>query len=633
MKTVLTVTLPPPTECHRQASSSTEVSRQSPPHVPSVSGHSAGFEAESGARAVGSRRTAHWLGVARQLLLNMPDDAGLSADLLVAVGKALAQAGHPDLSRAVFRDVVRLPRPALSSVRVEAARWQAQLDMMIGRHREACSMLITELAESPDPCGADAAALKVTLASMGLQSGARDPAWAQEAVDAATHHGAALQAHALAVYAVDAEVRGDLDPATRASAHAAELLETIEGGESVDDRVQACIWLGFGAAMIERYGDALGHFTRALPLVRTTKDDLWAIHVLIGLSATHCCLGRLAEAATHAAVAVEHATILEHGAPQELAYAAQARSALLAGDRETALRAAGKARQIAAPSRPLTWNDPRLLFAEADLLDGHPRRCIDLLVEIGEGSQLRAAPAVIRAEIYELLVRASLTEGRAQDAMLWAERAFAAVDNSGLTGGTGFAQLAYAQALLPGEPATAATTAQTAADALGRVGRRVECARACVVAGRALAAAGHDAQAGVEFERAASLFDICGAGRARDEVLAHGAGLTPDDSTVEPAPGLGSLSRREAQVAELVSQGRTNREIARILSLSPRTVETYLARVFSKLDASSRAEVAGKVAPLMRTARSDSSAFLSRPGVLTGPKPESWPHPRSADTP
>ncbi|MGH3776459.1 MAG: helix-turn-helix transcriptional regulator [Pseudonocardiaceae bacterium] len=565
-----------------------------------MSGFPAESLAESGTLADGPRRTAYWLGVARQVLLENPD-AGSWDDLLVAVGNALARAGHFDLSRAVLRDAADLSHPAASSARVEAARRQAQLDLMIGRHHEASSMLITALAELPDPQGADAAALRVTLASVGLQSGARDPTWAQEAVDAATLHGAALQAHALAVFAVGAQVRGDVDPAIRAATCAAGLLDTLEGDESVVDRVQSCVWLGFGAAMLERYSDALGHFTRALPLVRTAKDDLWATHVLVGLSAAHCCLGRLGEAATHAAVAVEYATTLEYGALQELAYAAKARRALLAGDRETALRAAGKARRVAAPGRPLTWNDPRLLFAEAELLGGHPRRCIDLLLEIGEGPRLRAAPAVIRPEIYELLVRASLTQGRARDAMYWAEHAGAAVENGGLTGGTGFAHLAYAQALLPGKPAAAATTAQAAADALSQAGRRVEHARAHAVAGRALAAVGRDERANLEFERAAALFDICGARRARDEVLVHGARLIPGASTVQPSPGLGLLSRRETQVAALVIQGRTNREIARVLSLSPRTVETYLARVFSKLDASCRAEVAGKVAPLMRT--------------------------------
>lgn len=598
------VSFPPPTEYHVQASASTEVSRQPPRQVPSERALSADLVAQNDASAAGSQRTAYWLGEVRQLLLDTPGDAGLWEDLLVAVGKTLARAGHLDRSRAVFRDVVDLSHPAASSVRVEAARWQAQLDMMIGRHREACSTLITELAEIPDPWGADAAALRVTLASMGLQSGARDPTWAQEAVDAAARHGAALHAHALAVFAVGAEVRGDLDPATRASARAAELLETIVDDKSMGDRVQTSIWLGFGAAMIERYRDALSYFTRALLLVRTTKDELWATHVLVGLAGAHCCLGQLTEAATHAAVAVEHATILGYSALQELAYAAQARTALLAGDRETALHAAGKGRQVFAPRRPLTWNDPRLLFAEAELLDGHPRRCIDLILEIGDGPRLRVAPAVIRPEIYELLVRASLAEGRAQDAMSWAEHAGAAVENSGLAGGSGFAYLAHAQALLPRKPATATRNAQAAADALGRAGRRVERARARAVTGRALAAAGQDEQANLEFERAAILFDLCGAHRARDEVLTHASGLMPDASTGEPAPGLALLSRRELQVAELVVRGLTNREIARALLLSPRTVETYLSRVFSKLDASCRAEVAGKVAPLMRASAS-----------------------------
>jgi DNA-binding NarL/FixJ family response regulator len=52
------------------------------------------------------------------------------------------------------------------------------------------------------------------------------------------------------------------------------------------------------------------------------------------------------------------------------------------------------------------------------------------------------------------------------------------------------------------------------------------------------------------------------------------------------------LSPREREVAELVAEGRTNREIAAKLVLSERTVESHLSRAFGKLGVSSRAAVA-----------------------------------------
>ncbi|MFF1819163.1 ATP-binding protein [Kribbella sp. NPDC058245] len=51
------------------------------------------------------------------------------------------------------------------------------------------------------------------------------------------------------------------------------------------------------------------------------------------------------------------------------------------------------------------------------------------------------------------------------------------------------------------------------------------------------------------------------------------------------------LSPREQDVARLVSQGLTNREIAEVLFLSPRTVEQHVAKVLRKLGAVSRAEL------------------------------------------
>jgi RNA polymerase sigma factor (sigma-70 family) len=46
---------------------------------------------------------------------------------------------------------------------------------------------------------------------------------------------------------------------------------------------------------------------------------------------------------------------------------------------------------------------------------------------------------------------------------------------------------------------------------------------------------------------------------------------------------LSQLSPRERQALQLIAEGRTVNEIAALLSLSPRTVETYRARVMDKL--------------------------------------------------
>ena len=67
-----------------------------------------------------------------------------------------------------------------------------------------------------------------------------------------------------------------------------------------------------------------------------------------------------------------------------------------------------------------------------------------------------------------------------------------------------------------------------------------------------------------------------------------------------PTTGWQSLTPTEVEVATLVHRGATNPEIARTLVMSVNTVKTHIAHMFSKLDITSRAELAAIVATRSR---------------------------------
>ena len=59
---------------------------------------------------------------------------------------------------------------------------------------------------------------------------------------------------------------------------------------------------------------------------------------------------------------------------------------------------------------------------------------------------------------------------------------------------------------------------------------------------------------------------------------------------VEARARIGTLSRREREVLDWLSEGCSNKTIARELAISPRTVEIHRANMMTKLDASHAAE-------------------------------------------
>ncbi|MGY1679802.1 ATP-binding protein [Geodermatophilus sp. SYSU D01176] len=77
--------------------------------------------------------------------------------------------------------------------------------------------------------------------------------------------------------------------------------------------------------------------------------------------------------------------------------------------------------------------------------------------------------------------------------------------------------------------------------------------------------------------------------RAAAVALALGEG--PAAGTPEPPPS-GPLTRRQREVADLVAQGLTDREIAARLVISPRTAESHVEQILTRLGFRSRAQIA-----------------------------------------
>ncbi|MBV9547361.1 MAG: tetratricopeptide repeat protein [Chloroflexi bacterium] len=92
---------------------------------------------------------------------------------------------------------------------------------------------------------------------------------------------------------------------------------------------------------------------------------------------------------------------------------------------------------------------------------------------------------------------------------------------------------------------------------------------------------------------------------AANQAWAAGQQLTTDEatllvehadvSTIESAAAVGALarlSRRERDVAELITRGLTNRQIADALIIGERTVHTHVANILAKLELNSRTQIA-----------------------------------------
>jgi DNA-binding NarL/FixJ family response regulator len=123
-----------------------------------------------------------------------------------------------------------------------------------------------------------------------------------------------------------------------------------------------------------------------------------------------------------------------------------------------------------------------------------------------------------------------------------------------------------------------------------RVRQPFELARTLLVKGEVERRAKQKRAARLTLDQALGLFQTLGAPlwaqRARDDLARVGGAVLPS----------GELTPTEQRIAELVGEGKKNREVAEALLISVKTVEANLSRIFHKLGVRSRTELTRRIA-------------------------------------
>ncbi|OLE23705.1 MAG: hypothetical protein AUG44_21425 [Actinobacteria bacterium 13_1_20CM_3_71_11] len=530
-----------------------------------------------------------WLHTAHDLLPEHPDTLDDRADLLLELALALGAAGRTGAARETMHTALPLLRPRMAARRLRAVTFCAQLERLLGHRGECLALLRRELDETSPGNTAYRAALLTELAGTELVDGqlVAARAWADQALDAArcggarhveaTAHGVLAMAHCLAA-----------DPAAAQAelALATPLLDGLLDSE-LAIQPEAAIWTAWAELILGRPWDALRHLDRALAAGRTAAHQLGVAYLLIARVVVLVAVGRFADAGAAAEDLAELAARTGTGMLRTIAGAVGAWIGLWTGDNPAAPYGLAGDDTDGLPALGWFAAVARGMRAEALLDAGDPGGCAELL------AHRPPADAWSQVRRWETLTRAALAQGQTDLARERATMATSAAGRLPVPGLTGVARLATAQVQAVSDPTAAAVTADQAVEELTAGGSLTDARRAQVVAATARAAGGQVEPARAQLAAVQAALEHGGAVRlARRTARLKLSTGSPGRLRGKPE----TLTVRERQVASLVAEGASNREIARRLDVKEKTVEMHLSRVFVKLGVANRVGVAREFA-------------------------------------
>ncbi|MFH8712810.1 helix-turn-helix transcriptional regulator [Streptomyces zaomyceticus] len=588
---------------------------------------------------------AHWLAAVLALLPDAPEHLATRHDLMLRQAQALGSAGRVAESRDLLHRLIDACRPGgrehrqaatgfeatdtatnaadsmdaadatgtsamtgtaatthtadttdTDELRTSAVLLCAFMERHLGRYPEADALLRRELERTPGPRPDLRTWLVVEWGCRALFA-ARYPevrsVVARTLDEARRRRDEAGTAEALTLAALGEVYEGETATARVHAIGAAALTDSFTDGE-LADHAESLVRLGWTEVFLEEYGSAERHATRGIAMARRAGRPFALSQLLLCSAYVHFLTGRVGTALGLAEESIDVARTL--GGAELLGFSGALRAAVLLharplGDPE-ALAAAEEAVATLGTAEGWWATQARGLLGFVVPLGRDPHRVREVLVRAGGDRDLSRLQPSLRPQYLELLAGAALATGDRTEAERVARRALAESEPLGLPVQRSAALRAWGQVLAQrGESAAAAGAFTDAARESARSGATLREAQSLLLAAPMTRALGDASRAAAQWRRGRRLAVEGGARLLVD--LADRTRPAPPDGV--SGGRLAVLTPREREISVLVAEGLTNQAVADRLCLSPRTVESHVARVYRKTGVETRAGLASLV--------------------------------------
>ncbi len=547
--------------------------------------------------------SVRWLTTALRIL---PGDAAIDdrAEILNELAASQGALGHFSDAHETLEECLAIDDRGEEAVGTVVRC--AEMEQLLGHHAESRSRLEKAFDSLGERVSRAAVSLLVALtaASLYLSDHERMLQWGERAVDAAKSlDDPALFAAALAAHTMGAAFAGRVELGFELHERCTWLIDSLPD-EVIVSRLDALSNLAAAETYLDQNVRGCDHGERGLRLARA-HGQTHVLPILTPILGTSLALtGRMERSAEILDDAIEAARLVGDAQGLSMNLFNRALAATLAGDLDTGLQTGAESVELAGSiDNGVITAFAGAIHAQTLLELGDVPAARELLLSSVGGEDVPLLAAGWRAHFLEVLTRCHLAMGDLEEARLTVERLEREADGHGLMLTRLMADRAGAEvALTEGDADRAVALARSAVAAGEQIGTSAHVAPVRTLLGRALVASAAMDEAIEQLETAAVEFEALGALRYRDQVeselrlLGHATAHRRSTKGHGGTFGVESLTGRELEVAELVLDRRTNREIAEELFLSTKTVETHMRHIFEKLGVSSRVEVARALA-------------------------------------